>query len=120
MSPSTQSATIVAIGALVASAVGCLSLPDLFEFCTVGVISGPFFLAAFLALAALLVAGARLLLAKRAKGSVFIVSSVFFLLFFLGNPAVRSIPLELAAFGSFCASVFSLLRWRSVSLRGGL
>jgi hypothetical protein len=114
MSPSTQSATIVGIAALVAGAVGCLSLPALFELCNSGDISGPFLLSVLLALAALLGAGARVLLAKRAKGSVFIVSSGLFLLCFLGGPAVmRSIPLELAALGSFCASVFSLLRWRS-------
>jgi hypothetical protein len=117
MSQSPQPATIVGIAALVAGAVGCISAPALFEICNAGEISGPLFLCAFSALGTLLGAGTRLLLVKRAKGSVFIVSSGLFLLCFLSSPALmRSMPLELAALGSFCASVFSLLRWRSVRL----
>ena len=116
MSQSPQSATIVGIAALVAGAVGCISAPALFESCNEGEISGPLFLCAFSALGTLLGAGTRLLLVKRAKGSVFIVSSGLFLLCFLSSSDLMrsSIPLELAALGSFCASVFSLLRWRSV------
>ena len=117
MSQAPQSATIVGIAALVAGAVGCISAPALFELCSEGDISGPLFLVAFAALGTLLGAGTRLLLVKRAKGSVFIVSSCLFLLCFLNSPdLMRSIPLEFAALGSFCASVFSLLRWRSVRL----
>jgi hypothetical protein len=117
MNPSRKSATKVGIAAVAAAAFGCLSLPLLMELCTVGAISGPMFLLAVLALAALLGAGALLLLARKANGSLFVVSSGLFLLCFLGETSVmRTIPLELAALGSLGGTVFSLWRWRQPGL----
>jgi hypothetical protein len=63
-----QPAIVTGLAAIVATAVGCVSFPQLFYLVTVGDISGPLLLCIVTALATLLVAGARLLFVARSKG----------------------------------------------------
>jgi hypothetical protein len=116
MDSSGQVAIVAGLAAIVAAALGCLSLPLLFELCDAGAISGPLFVGVALALATLLAGGVRVLLAKQAMGRLFIISAVLFVLCILSATSVmRTVPLELAAVGSFGGMAFSLLRWCRVN-----
>lgn len=114
VNPSRRSIKI-GVAVILAAAVGCISLPAMFELCTVGAISGPVFLFVAGALATLLGAGVLLSFSKRDSRSLFVVSSALFLACFVTDElTMRAIPLEIAAVGSVVGTVFSfLLRRRS-------
>ena len=112
VNPSRRSIKI-GVAVILAAAVGCISLPAMFELCTVGDISGPVFLLVAGALTTLLGAGMLLSFSKRDSRSLFVISSVLFLICFVTDElTLRAIPLEVAAVGSVVGTVFSLLRRR--------
>lgn len=108
-----QSSMVVGVATVLTAALGCTSIPELFQLCTVGEISGPQFVAMALALAALLTGGIRLLCATRTQGRMFIPAVILFGICLVDSPMMRhAVSLVIAAIGSLLGVAFGLWRWR--------
>lgn len=103
----------VGLVAVFATAIGCTSIPQLFQLCTSGEISGPPFVGMVLALATSLVAGVRLIFVKKARGRSFILAALLFGLSFHGVDQVFDmLSLKVAALAPLLGTVFFLSRSR--------
>jgi hypothetical protein len=119
MSASRQTTAWAGAATLALAALGWSSIPQLFELCNSGYISGPGFLVVVAALTTLAAGGLRLLFAARSRGELFIVSAVLFVMCALDrrDALIRTLPVMLAAIGPIAGIAFSFWKRRKASMK---